>query len=185
MGYLHLDDPHFRCLHHHAKIAVHAIEGDHMLDAASPESFGSASRVSDAIVQHGPSRGIGDGAGLAFNPAILSTDTVAAHAVMVLQQFEHAWEVGRIVLQIAVQHEQIIPSSTPHSGDNRRRLAIISAKMQGTKPPIFCPYAIEYFLRSIGAAVIDEKAFELVGRAFVEHGLDALDKGLDVLRFVV
>src|SRR5205823_8539251 len=93
------------------------------------------------------------------NPVIGSFRPIAANEVSRLQLLDHSWQVGRIVLQIAVQRRNHWAGAGLESRPQRRTLSAIAAMSQPAHTRVFSMRALNVVPDRVGAAVINENDF--------------------------
>ena len=135
------------------------------LEAAVVIMQATAGRAADHPVEYT--------AGINLVPGIMASFFPAADHIVALIKFgEEARNLGRVVLKITVQGEDLFAPRRLKSGREGRRLAEIAPKADRPQPMIAPGQGGEHLPRTIATSIIHENEFDRPPCAGGEHGVE-------------
>ena len=105
---------------------MHTFEWNHRRDALAPHRFQGTASVAHVIARETAAHEIGDAAGDSFHHRISALGAIAADQISTARDFpEQPRNVGRIILQIAVDKDDDLAARGLQAGVEGRALASI------------------------------------------------------------
>ena len=129
--------------------------------------------VVQAAAAHAADHPVENPAGINLVPGIVARLLPAAdHIVSLFELGEKAGNLGRVVLEIAVERENQFAPARLEPRREGRRLAKVAAKPDRPHPRIALGQRGQNGPRTVATAVIDENEFDRPADAFGEHGIE-------------
>ncbi len=166
----------------HRNEAVHLAVEVEVLGHLQPEDFERAAVVVEVHARQPANEGIGNSAGdFAQQHSILPIAPPSRHYVPTarLQFVAHGQDVERVVLQIAVHRDDVLPPGSGNARRHGRGLPVVAVEDQ--QADVAVGQLLDAGHRAIGRAVIHQNQFVRLPR---QGRADAFEQGSDVVFFV-
>src|SRR6266567_3885085 len=167
--------------------AMHAFEKFEASDALALESAVSAPGIADLLTrQFGPDP-VGDARGAdAYETVAFAArmDARAANTIELFQGIEKSRQVFRVILQIGVERDEVLPARSLQAGPTCGRLAAVESKTLHPDARVACRKFFEDLPGVVLAAIIGNNDF--VSQVEPVHGLaDRRDERAQISFFIV
>ena len=162
---------------------VQSVERKEHGDDGTFEGSQVAAGILEIDAQDETAREPGDPSGDAAAEVILSPHAHAAGQVAVFERSNQFWQVGRIVLEVAVEGGDELTAAGLESGPQRGALATMFHQTEGTDPKVSFLSFEDLRPGVVRAGVVHQQQLEAAGFRF-EGQKDAFGQGADIGGFV-
>ena len=115
--------------------AVHAVEGNEVINGFPAEGLEGTSGIAEAVLDEQAANGVGKFGSPAARGGILALGTVAANDVrFVAESVDEGRNVGGIVLSVAIDEDDDGAAGIARSGIHGGGLAAVAGKLEGGHP---------------------------------------------------